>query len=241
MNPPIKLAFTGIAYAGKSTAAEGVLQGSEAVKIMWASPVKYEIYSFLTRLRQGSVREAEMSMVVEGLGTLGASLRSMPLAPPAFLGDKPAMLGWVNANKEWLRPLLQWWGTDYRRSQDVNYWVDQGLKEMQALPPHVSVVSDDTRFENEYRALKMHGFTVVRIERPGIAQMGHASEKLDIPYDLLLHNNFKTERDFMEYVRDNATAIFNCAPYLSMTKANANSPHPAKDGNSPGNSLLLAR
>jgi hypothetical protein len=76
------------------------------------------------------------------------------------------------------RSLLQWWGTEFRRTQDVDYWVKQALGFKCRL--YDNVVIDDLRFENEANALVEHGATLVRVERPNnptpIQNPWHASE-----------------------------------------------------------------
>lgn len=78
-----------------------------------------------------------------------------------------------------LRTLLQWWGTDYRRWQDPDYWV----KSLRCwLHNHVeaSVVVDDVRFPNEADLIHEMGGLLVRLEpfegwEPG-PHAGHPSE-----------------------------------------------------------------
>ncbi len=55
--------------------------------------------------------------------------------------------------------LLQWWGTEYRRAQNTNYWVDQWKA---AINPRANIVmATDMRFINEAQAVKdVGGFTV---------------------------------------------------------------------------------
>lgn len=55
--------------------------------------------------------------------------------------------------------LLQWWGTEYRRSQDPDYWVKQWKA---AINPRANIViATDMRFRNEAAAVKgVGGFTI---------------------------------------------------------------------------------
>ena len=60
------------------------------------------------------------------------------------------------------RQILQWWGTEYRRAQDPNYWVKRAAEfvtQMHYLPPYSELrpqlfVETGTRFENEREWIK---------------------------------------------------------------------------------------
>jgi hypothetical protein len=73
------------------------------------------------------------------------------------------------ATKDRWRPLLQWWGTDFRREDDEDYWVGRLLERITRFEAvgdrglARSVVIDDCRFPNEYDALRERGFTFVRL------------------------------------------------------------------------------
>lgn len=64
-----------------------------------------------------------------------------------------------------IRWLLQLWGTDVRRNQDVDYWVKASLPaivEHAARPSHVFIT--DIRFPNEVQVAQKLGFFVARLE-----------------------------------------------------------------------------
>lgn len=55
--------------------------------------------------------------------------------------------------------LLQWWGTEYRRSQDQDYWVKKGLERIS--PTADIVIFTDMRFYNEaWGIIQRGGYTV---------------------------------------------------------------------------------
>jgi hypothetical protein len=59
--------------------------------------------------------------------------------------------------------LLQWWGTEYRRAQDQDYWVKQWKD---GINPKASIVmATDMRFINEAQAVKSVGGYTVRVSR----------------------------------------------------------------------------
>jgi hypothetical protein len=60
------------------------------------------------------------------------------------------------------RPLLQWWGTEYRRAQDPHYWTKRLTEKIFREQPQFALISD-LRFFNERGICD---FTV-RMDRPG--------------------------------------------------------------------------
>jgi hypothetical protein len=78
-----------------------------------------------------------------------------------------------------VRKALQWYGTEYRRKQDADYWV----KAMQArldAARGFSIIIDDVRFPNEARMIRARGGLLIRLDpypgwRPG-PEADHASE-----------------------------------------------------------------
>ncbi len=64
------------------------------------------------------------------------------------------------------RALYQWWGTEYRRSQDPDYWVKALKARIERDAPRVAVMSD-LRFHNEFEFIQINGGYCVRVDRPG--------------------------------------------------------------------------
>ena len=74
------------------------------------------------------------------------------------LNDGRSMLPlWSKPYSHEVRSLLQWWGTDFRRKEDVRYWIDNyGLPTLDRLR-HAGtdvVCVTDVRFQNEVDALQ---------------------------------------------------------------------------------------
>lgn len=59
--------------------------------------------------------------------------------------------------------LLQWWGTEYRRAQDPDYWVKKVFYELKNFDG--VVVISDVRFVNEFAAIKNNGGFTINITR----------------------------------------------------------------------------
>jgi hypothetical protein len=64
------------------------------------------------------------------------------------------------------RVLLQWYGTEYRRAQDKDYWVKRGMYSAANSGADL-VVFDDVRFPNEYTYIGAAGGVRVKVSRLG--------------------------------------------------------------------------
>lgn len=85
---------------------------------------------------------------------------------------------WVHFEAPKPRSLLQWWGTEYRRSKDPEYWVKRLKKTLDDHKPEVALVTD-VRFPNEVEGIKSWGGFVVNVLRtsaPDVVVHEHASE-----------------------------------------------------------------
>lgn len=92
------------------------------------------------------------------------------------------------------RRLLQWWGTEYRRSEDPDYWIkklhDKWYRCWAETTAQHFVISD-VRFLNEANWIERQEGVIWRIERPGLKSDGHQSEKECnlIKADYIIHND----------------------------------------------------
>ena len=181
----MRVALLGAPGSGKSTIAEAL----GGVKLSFAEELRKEVaavlapiffaldnpnYSnFVTRVDQG------------GIGGLDHYARLL-------LQDMKDV-----EVKDGFRPLLQQWGTDFRRTQDPDYWVNKVerlITHLGAADRSTDFVIDDCRFPNERDMLADNGFAFVLLEsgpatRPLTGgQMGHSSERYWplFPVDLVL-------------------------------------------------------
>lgn len=77
------------------------------------------------------------------------------------------------------RTLLQWWGTEYRRSINPDYWVKALVKRIADDQPEIALITD-VRFPNEVQFIQRYG-EVIKVDRPSLpflrgAAGVHASE-----------------------------------------------------------------
>jgi hypothetical protein len=90
------------------------------------------------------------------------------------------------------RTLLQWWGGEYRRGQDKEYWIKKLIKKLEEDKPQIALVTD-LRYLNEFRLCEEYGETI-KIVRPGSGAGGHASETeldclADTDWSAVLYND----------------------------------------------------
>lgn len=83
------------------------------------------------------------------------------------------------------RELLQEYGTEVRRADDPDYWVEKWTTRVRAsLSSFPGIYATDVRFPNEVEAVRGLGGVVVKILRSGqLASVPHASERLAAEYD----------------------------------------------------------
>jgi hypothetical protein len=83
----------------------------------------------------------------------------------------------IDQDKSLFRPILQWWGTEWRRGCfGDGYWIERLKFKIQASSANVIIVSD-VRFRNEAGLVHALGGHIVRVVRPDdLTQDGHVSE-----------------------------------------------------------------
>ena len=104
-----------------------------------------------------------------------------------ILGDNSIFNRTSNA-----RQATQYWGTDVRRKQDVNYWVNKTVELIiEQINNDKSVYVTDVRFINEAEAILDLGGTVVRLELPDIVRIERILDRDDVEptYSQLTHHS----------------------------------------------------
>ncbi|WP_159990848.1 hypothetical protein [Pelistega ratti] len=104
------------------------------------------------------------------------------------------------------RRIMQLWGLEYRRQQNINYWLDLAITYINNLiqAGAKGIVVTDIRFPNEAEMIKSCGGQLVLINRPSLKQqMAHESENIAAltPWiDHVLYNRGTTE-EFAEDIQ----------------------------------------
>lgn len=177
------IGFAGKAASGKTTAAnflKDILPG-ETLVIPMAMVLRDEVEAFLRRagaegyvpLVYGSQEDKVRVFYVDTAQSRAACNQwENFVAEHRDIQDRPGVTAVT------VRRILQWWGTEYRRAQDPDYWTKAwGRKVEQYDLDRVHIVVDDVRFLNELNVIRAHGGCIVKIERPGFAGANnHSSE-----------------------------------------------------------------
>jgi hypothetical protein len=143
----------------------------EAIKaIMAATPdASVKRYGF------GDALKNEVNVAVEGAisiyrttgpGTVQDVMRTLccEMAGVAFDADPPMDDPLCPYGKQ--RALLQWWGTEFRRAKDPDYWVKKTMQQIAEDAPDVALICD-LRFPNEAEGIRAAGGYIVRVRRMG--------------------------------------------------------------------------
>jgi hypothetical protein len=98
-----------------------------------------------------------------------------------------------------VRRILQWWGTEYRRAQNPDYWTQAWENKLQDFDlERTHILVDDVRFRNELDVIKKNDGLFVKIERAGFdGANDHSSENsLDDfdQWDIVIPNDGSLEQ-----------------------------------------------
>ncbi|HEX9777455.1 MAG TPA: hypothetical protein VGA63_04850 [Geopsychrobacteraceae bacterium] len=175
--------FAGKAAVGKTTAArwmEKILDGPVQI-IPMAMVLRDEVEAFLrgagaaefVPLVHGSQQDKVRVFYIDEQQALGQCGQW-----PQFVADHREIQDRPRLTAVTVRRILQWWGTEYRRAQDPDYWTKAWARKISQYDPNTThILIDDVRFINELNSIKEQGGLIVKIERPGFnGANNHASE-----------------------------------------------------------------
>lgn len=159
--------FCGPIGAGKSAAAERLVEQHGFVRLRFAQPLKEALAGLLA---SAGACPDEIARMIDG------DLKEHPA--PFLAGRTP-------------RHAMQTLGTEWGRNCiGGDYWVSLWKARARAsLDAGLNVVADDVRFPNEAEAIRALGGPVVRIERAGPVASDHASEKQCVAFDRSIRND----------------------------------------------------
>lgn len=166
--------IAGLAESGKDAAADALVSHYGFVRESMAKALRQECTAVLKNKQLPE--PAETPEDIQAIIALGQviDVYAKPSTPQA-------------------RRLLQWYGSEYRRGQDPDYWVEK----IEPLLDHVmDLVIPDIRYANEVEMIRRHGGQVWLIKRPHSRKLttnlhSHMSEKFCAEYtnwDLIIHN-----------------------------------------------------
>lgn len=205
--PIIQSVIFGFGYrarCGKDTAAAWIkLQRGKSPLVFNGYDIR--LYSFARALKQEVTAAAlkcggmqrlfvQPQWYVQENGNFLELPKWVQFDPEAPMDDPDCPLG-----KQ--RLLLQWWGTNFRRSVNENYWVDKVTKQIAEDKPEIALLTD-VRFPNEMSFVQEYG-EMIRVDRPDLPPLEgaagvHASELAlstvpNAEWDFILENNTDLE------------------------------------------------
>ena len=183
MTQPLQIiAFTGSAGTGKDTAADILATHCGFTRLAFADALRTEVQAafnvpleLLTRRDLKEMPTAALALIeCQDDGFIGALVRSAATDGVRF--DVPA---WFRGRLS-PRQVLQRWGTEYRRAQRINCWLEalrSRITQLHALDGRSRFVITDARFENEAAMIRAMGGVVWQITRDGVQSVEgqHAS------------------------------------------------------------------
>jgi len=151
------IGLSGRAGCGKSTAAAYLAERHGFARVRFAGPLKGMLRAFLAT---AGVDEAEVERMIEG---------DLKEVPSAYLAGRTPRHAMQQLGTGWGRDLMApglW----------VEAWQNAAVAAMERGA--WGVIAEDCRFDNEAAAVRALGGSVLRIERPGAADIagGHVSE-----------------------------------------------------------------
>lgn len=184
------IGFAGKAATGKTTAAHHMapLFDKDCKVIPMAMVLRDEVEAFLRAIGA----DESVPLVY---GDQDDKVRVFYVDEEKAMQECPKWAGFVADHQEiqdkpgqtavTVRRILQWWGTEYRRTQDPDYWTKAWSRKIEQFDlEKIHVLIDDVRFINELNTVKSHGGLIVKIERPGFdGANNHASETSLDDYD----------------------------------------------------------
>ena len=177
------IGFAGKAASGKTTAANRMQEVApcKAHVIPMAKVLRDEVEAFLRNsgadeyvpLVYGCQQDKIRTFYIDEQQALSQCEKWAEfVADHSDIQDRPGLTAVT------VRRILQWWGTEYRRTQDPDYWTKAWAAEVgQYDLEKEHVLIDDVRFINELETIKQQGGLIYKIERPGFdGANNHASE-----------------------------------------------------------------
>jgi hypothetical protein len=149
------------ARQGKDTCVQTILENFPEIDIKryaFADALKMEVRAVMDRSGSAELFFADWDNH-RYAGTLPPRPPEVEFEPDALMADPLCPYG-----KH--RGLLMWWGTEFRRAQDPDYWVHRVATQILLDKPTVALIAD-VRFPNEFCWVQSCRGITVRVSRPG--------------------------------------------------------------------------
>ncbi|QGW82956.1 hypothetical protein [Variovorax paradoxus] len=172
------IGLSGWAGSGKDTVADLLVAHAHFRKLAFADALRAEVAdAFGLTLKElatphlKSTPNTALRMRGAPRDFLAAVVLSLSVAAPDH--RTPLSDEWLDLPRT-PRQILQWWGTEYRRSQHGRYWTRALLSRLVEYQRNGEkrFVITDVRFDNEADTLRTAGGTIWQVTRPGYCGEG---------------------------------------------------------------------
>lgn len=173
------LGLSGAAGSGKDTVANYLVKRYGFVKFAVADPLRQEVQQAFGLADRSLFLNREMKEVpASELMLVNCTNNDFVALVKATLAMRTLYRSGADIDLAPISPrqILQWWGTEYRRAQDEDYWVKQAAAFVtkaqgrffypEQAPQHF--VIPDVRFENERGWIKATGGNIWHVHRDGL-------------------------------------------------------------------------
>lgn len=168
------IALCGLAGSGKDTVADLLCTHAGFRRLAFADTLRAEVADafgldpvYLTARATKDTPMPALALARAPLTFRNAVLTNAMASGETFHPLQPA----IDAPRS-PRQIMQWWGTEYRRAADPDYWVQQMRNRVNYLRARLGehrIVITDLRFPNEADYIRTTaGAQIWRITRPGI-------------------------------------------------------------------------
>lgn len=183
----IILGLAGKARSGKDTVADFLVKRYGFIKFAFSDALYQEVQDAYGLEDQSLLRNAETKEAPQHALRLRycSDLGFIHLAHKILAGEYPDAFFPLDELSLSPRQILQWWGTEYRREQDPDYWVKKTAERLDAFraafryPEQVPqfFVNPTCRFPNERAWIRGQGGNVWHVHREGVPGVAaHVSE-----------------------------------------------------------------
>lgn len=172
------IALTGRVGAGKDSVADYLVKHAGFRKLAFADALRAEILEGFDLVHQPAIlsdratkEQPHHALALRNcikFGFIGA----IAMATHATVDS-----AWLDAPRA-PRQILQWWGTEYRRNQDKNYWTSRMAARIGVHRGNGEqrFVITDCRFPNELQHVHYLGGKLWRIDRDGLPNVENSHE-----------------------------------------------------------------
>lgn len=121
----------------------------------------------------------------------------------------------LEINKDIFRPILQWWGTEFRRElTSRTYWIEKVLRKLADIQDYhnTTAIIPDLRYKNEMECLEELGAILIRIERPNYTDTKHSQHASETELDGTKFDLTVVNDGTLEQLRDKVRNL--CQTYI---------------------------